>query len=409
MLRFELDDYQLPAWGSGYSLRLSLWQRCASLLMPRVLGIALSSSLVVLNSARRHRGLPMIMSYEQLFQRSLVLHNTAPGVDHARAAVPANHLYLGPILPRYAPEPQSIGMQTWLDLSLAREGKLAAIAVLTGIGSMTHLENWHVKHLYKGLTDQRLRVLWSLPSEYRPLLGAGIHPLFRFKTNLAPLSVFSHPSIKVVICSCGASMAYEALLHGKPLICLPTLADQLEVASRIVDGGAGLFLDKSMFEASEVRAKVMALITNSSFAANARRMGLILSAAGGLTRAVNTIETVTLTGSISPWLNLQIEVFRSNSSPAFCSTHSSSFLSTVFPGYPMASSSASGPAVVDAGGCLHVYRFNSSLTSLRSRHVQTRSRVASDHCPDESTSRRRAYIGPCRDSTSRCPYAGQSY
>ncbi len=96
------------------------------------------------------------------------------------------------------------------------------------------------KYQFSNLTNWSFFFLCPHRSEYRPLLGSSISPLFRFKTNLAPLSVVSHPSVRVVLCACGAGVALEALLYGKPLLCLPALADQLDVAARVVDAGAGM-------------------------------------------------------------------------------------------------------------------------------------------------------------------------
>jgi hypothetical protein len=42
-----------PAWGSGYPAAQSLWQRCSSLLLPKVLAIALSNAFADLNGMVR--------------------------------------------------------------------------------------------------------------------------------------------------------------------------------------------------------------------------------------------------------------------------------------------------------------------------------------------------------------------
>lgn len=65
---------------------------------------------------------------------------------------------------------------------------------------------------------------------------------------------------------------------------------------------SGLMLEKSSFDSAEVRQKTMLLIANRSFAANARRLGLILRGGGGLTRAANAIEAVAVQRGVDAWL-----------------------------------------------------------------------------------------------------------
>eukprot|EP00455_Lapot_gusevi_P020910 TRINITY_DN22058_c0_g1_i1.p1 TRINITY_DN22058_c0_g1~~TRINITY_DN22058_c0_g1_i1.p1 ORF type:complete len:130 (+),score=8.32 TRINITY_DN22058_c0_g1_i1:146-535(+) len=128
---------------------------------------------------------------------------------------------------------------------------------------MSHFDMWHLKNIMKGLTDPRLRVFWALPSEQRSILGTSPPASFRVKTNFNPLPVLAHPAIKAVLCPCGMALAQETLFYGKPLLCLPLLGDQIDVAARVVDAGAGLVLDKTQFDTTEVRQKIFALFMNA--------------------------------------------------------------------------------------------------------------------------------------------------
>jgi hypothetical protein len=66
---------------------------------------------VVHAAAWTERGLDPLVSFASLYRRALIVHNTAPGFEHAPLSVPPNHVYAGPILPRYQPDPLSVSMQ----------------------------------------------------------------------------------------------------------------------------------------------------------------------------------------------------------------------------------------------------------------------------------------------------------
>lgn len=99
-----------------------------------------------------------------------------------------------------------------------------------------------------------------------------------------------HDSVSLVISHCGMASAQEALYFHKPLLCLPVMADQADVARRVADAGAGSVLDKHAISASGVRAAVRSLLLNGSYARQAAVVGAHLRAAGGVKAAGDTLE-----------------------------------------------------------------------------------------------------------------------
>lgn len=53
------------------------------------------------------------------------------------------------------------------------------------------------------------------------------------------LQILAHPSVKAVVSHCGMSSAQEALVFGKPILCLPMLAEQ-EVGVEPSDASVGV-------------------------------------------------------------------------------------------------------------------------------------------------------------------------
>ena len=116
-LLFHLDEWSaptwlatpFPVWGSGLGQRelaVSLWERCANMLFPRLLSVALTPAFLHLNRARREDGLPLLRSQADVLgvgvganrRSDLVLVNTAFGLEFPRPLSPTT-MMVGPLMP----------------------------------------------------------------------------------------------------------------------------------------------------------------------------------------------------------------------------------------------------------------------------------------------------------------------
>jgi UDP:flavonoid glycosyltransferase YjiC (YdhE family) len=100
--------------------------------------------------------------------------------------------------------------------------------------------------------------------------------------------VISQKNVKLVISPCGLGTVQEALFYARPLICIPILGDQvrnhslltsqdslfivvlccchqMDIAARVVDHGAGLYLDKNQFQVNEIQEAILTVL-NDRFA-----------------------------------------------------------------------------------------------------------------------------------------------
>ncbi|CAN0309667.1 unnamed protein product, partial [Laminaria digitata] len=122
--------------------------------------------------------------------------------------------------------------------------------IYVNLGRMPQLEAWQLAKVlqslwpsfdsrWEGEEDRlgRYRILCALPREQRELVlselsssdsSESMQPSLRLKFlgGLPLLGILAHPSVKAVVSHCGMGSAQEALLFGKPLLCLPMLADQ---------------------------------------------------------------------------------------------------------------------------------------------------------------------------------------
>ncbi|ETV91454.1 hypothetical protein H310_13995 [Aphanomyces invadans] len=287
----------VPAWGTGFSIHMSLWNRCMNLLFPRLLSVALTPPFMQINKARWELQLTPYRSQHDIFKGARILVNTAVGLEYPRPLSPLVEL-VGPILPldAFNESAADAALPHLVTQWMVGDDGLHGVIYMC-FGSLSYIDAWQAQAIVEGLSnpkDPAYRVLWTLPNDQRGVLPQALPPTFRIKVMSSAfphLRVIAHPSVKLVISHCGMVSAQESLVFGKPILCLPFLVDQPDVAARVVDAGAGLVLDKTHFTAEEVRQKVLTLLRNASFAQNAVRVGAALRSAGGIKRVTEILES----------------------------------------------------------------------------------------------------------------------
>ncbi|OQR90441.1 hypothetical protein THRCLA_09340 [Thraustotheca clavata] len=298
----------VPAWGTGFSIYMTLWNRCMNLLFPRLLSVALTPPFMQVNKARWELQLAPYRSQHDIFKGSRIMVNTAFGLEYARPLSPLVDM-VGPILPLESLDATTATKALPPLISQWMESESAGVIYIS-FGTLSYIDPWQAAAIVDGLamlhqakvshrkqkTDAisaPFHVLWTLPNDQRHVLPPNLPQAFRIKvlgSGFPHLKVLAQPSVKLVISHCGMVSAQEALMFGKPILCLPFLVDQPDVAARVIDAGAGLMLDKTYFTAEEVRSKAMELITNVSYTRSAKRVGSALKDAGGIDRVLEIVE-----------------------------------------------------------------------------------------------------------------------
>ncbi|GMF65065.1 unnamed protein product [Phytophthora lilii] len=317
----------VPAWGTGFRENMSLWNRCMNILFPRLLSVALTPPFMELNKMRYELDLPPFRSQHDLFKGARVILNTAFGLEHPQPLSPLVEA-VGPIMPvaggnasKLERQPLPAALLSWLDASIeatpslrlrqrtashprpksAPDDDIEAVSggvVYLNLGTMAYIDAWQAQALVEGLLmgpgDPPVKVLWILPPDQRGILPAALPTSLVIKppsSSLSNLEVLSHPAVRLVVSHCGMVSAQEALVMGKPLLCIPFLVDQPDVAARVADSGAGISLDKNLLSGPYVHAAAMELLTNTSYARAAQRVGSLLERAGGASRAIGVIDS----------------------------------------------------------------------------------------------------------------------
>eukprot|EP01052_Picozoa_sp_SAG31_P024450 SAG31_NODE_2082_length_6484_cov_11.246245_2_plen_308_part_00 len=151
-----------------------------------------------------------------------------------------------------------------------------------------------------GFSSDAFRVLWVMNKSQRQAVPY-VPDSFLIEANVPYLAIVSHPAVIAVVSHCQLDAAQEALYYGKPILCLPFYIDQPDVASRVVDVGAGLSVDKSSLSSCVLSHKIWTLISNASFSQRAAAISKLLARAGGTARASTIVQEV-LTLGVDHWI-----------------------------------------------------------------------------------------------------------
>ena len=211
----------------------------------------------------------------------LYLVPSTPELDRLREDLPASVHYVGPCLwdknPAQAPP-------AWLEELRGRR------LILVDEGALYEREPRVLKLAAAALAD--------LPQSVVLLAGFGRDPaaldLGRMANNVmlhahAPLSDLL-PFVEVLVTNGNSDSVLASLSVGVPVVVLPSIWDQAELAWRVHETGAGLRLPPRRTTPQRMRQAVELVLKEPSFRENARRMGAALARRGGPERAAELIE-----------------------------------------------------------------------------------------------------------------------
>ena len=88
----------------------------------------------------------------------------------------------------------------------------------------------------------------------------------------------------------GMNSVHDGLYFGVPLLLVPQQGEQMVIAMRVAELGAGLVLNKSRMSVEAIRANAVRLLTEPHFKTEANRIGESFRTAGGVAKGADAIE-----------------------------------------------------------------------------------------------------------------------
>lgn len=132
------------------------------------------------------------------------------------------------------------------------------------------------------------RVLLSIGKKVDPKSLGAIPANTMLRAHVPQLAILERAAL--FITHGGMNSVSEGLYHGVPLLVYPQAGDQMLVAERVTEVGAGIRLSKSDLSPDRLRAHIHRVLTTDRYAESARSIGASLRAAGGAAEAVAQIE-----------------------------------------------------------------------------------------------------------------------
>jgi UDP:flavonoid glycosyltransferase YjiC (YdhE family) len=268
----------LPLLFSGRSrAQVKWWDRLAAPML-RTVGNVMAGATVGrdLNRQRQSRGLAAVDIHER--QRdTTILVNGAFGLEYERP-LPANVHMVGVMLP---PAPPALGADeaAWL-----ADGPPV---IYCNLGTLAVAPTGQIDKMADAFNRGPWRVLWTLrPRDRWPVVAPHVRLV---EWGSPPMAVTSHPNVRVFVSHCGINSVHESITAGVPLVGLPMFADQRDMAVRVADAGAGLWLNKHQFTAVQLAQAVHRVATDDRFQAALPPLQRALREAGGTPRAADLI------------------------------------------------------------------------------------------------------------------------
>lgn len=233
-----------------------------------------------LNALRMQKGRAPVDLYSILADRMIITNSTF-GIEYPRALSPLVFA-LGPMISQ--PEPLPEAYSAWF-----AEGPPVVYA---NLGTLAMASRDVVVRMLSAFESTDFRVLWVLKKELQEAIRAlKIPDNVRIESWVPSVSaVLSHDNVRVFISHCGVNSVYESLAAGTPIVGIPMMAGQREMAIRVQDAGVGLSVNKSTFTPEELRRAVLRVLQDDSFRRPIPALQSLFKLAGGAGRAADLIE-----------------------------------------------------------------------------------------------------------------------
>jgi UDP:flavonoid glycosyltransferase YjiC (YdhE family) len=245
-----------------------------------VFDLTLGADLNRLRRARRLRPRRMTRRLAGV----LIMTNSAFGLEYNRPVPPLLQM-VGPMLDEPRPDALTDSLRDWLDSGPP--------VVFVNLGTLARPGADIVDRIAHALVSSEFRALWVL----REVAPTSLPPSVRIEPWVSSqVSVLAHPNVHVFVSHCGVNSVHESLFAGTPIVGVPMLADQRDMAMRVQDAGTGVALDKRTLTAAALQQAIVTVLKEPRFARNIVPIQSSFVLAGGVRRAADLIEHAAAVG-----------------------------------------------------------------------------------------------------------------
>jgi len=158
-------------------------------------------------------------------------------------------------------------LEAWL--SKQDDGQVVYVC----FGTLLSLSKEMLNKLASGFIDAQVTVIWSLPRSQQDLIKVNhLTTNFRIEEFVPQAALLASPKIGCFITHGGSGGVQEAIVNGKPLLCIPFMNDQPYNSSLLIQLGVGRVLSKHNIRRRHLIKEIRELLDNPSYADAARRL-----------------------------------------------------------------------------------------------------------------------------------------
>ena len=275
MMNYEPD---VPPFCTTWRYQPSLWRRLRNRAFDRLLHLIARPLLAPINQHRRRLGLPEVRGYTESKGPAAQISQLPAEFDFPRKQLPPNFHYVGPAIDDTTRDS--------IDFPFHKlDGRPLIYA------SLGTLQN-RLPPVFATIAQ----ACESLPVQLVISLGGGCKPESLPSFAGDPIVVEFAPQLallqkaKLCITHAGLNTTLESLANAVPMVAIPITNDQPGVAARIAHSGAGQFIPLKKLTPHRLREALQAVLTDSTYAANAKRLQAAIQKSGGPRRAAEVIE-----------------------------------------------------------------------------------------------------------------------
>lgn len=265
----------VPPFGPGFRRNTGVSGRLRDEIAGRLTFGRLSKlALPGINAQRTRLGLAPLTTMESFLTRPpRVIYFTAEALEYPRESWPESFRFVGPAA--WGPESDE---PEWMS-------EVNRPIVLVTCSTERQEDAAILDAALEGLPQEGYFVVGTSAAFSRDELAMEPPPQSRVERFIPHDSIL--PRATAVVCHGGMGITQRALAHGVPVVVVPFGRDQLEVARRVEDAGAGVRLPPKDLSASSLASAVREAI---SLEAGAQRMAAAFSEYGGAGTAADVFE-----------------------------------------------------------------------------------------------------------------------
>ena len=267
----------VPPFGPGFRRNSAVSGRLRDGMVGRLTFGKLSKlALPGINAQRIRLGLAPLSSMENFLTRPpRVIYFTAEALEYPRESWPESFRFVGPAT--WGPESEEPQWMSEVDRPI----------VLVTCSTERQEDAAILSAALEGLPQEGYFVVGTSAAFAPEGLTAEPMPHTRVERFIPHDSIL--PRATAVVCHGGMGITQRALAQGVPVVVVPFGRDQLEVARRVEDAGAGVRLLPKNLSASSLASAVREAI---SLEAGAQRMSAAFTDSGGAGAAADAFEEV---------------------------------------------------------------------------------------------------------------------